>query len=200
MLVILPPFPYIITWTSPLQEPSSQGTRLVPAARGEPPATAAGSLDVLGLGRRGRLVAALPPARAARQEDNDGGNKRADGRRQHRPRRGAKVGLVVGVVIDVGPDDAEQHKVDDHDGHRDDEGQERNHGGQEGPEHTGAEGEEERDKVQAAGDGVQDHGLGERTGRVAGRVGEIGAGAGHVEHVGRRVADPGLGAVIAGKC
>jgi len=191
--------PLFLHITDLFREPPSQVTPLVPAARGEPPATATRSLDVLGLDRRGRLVAVLPPARAARQEHNDGGQQRADGRRQRRPRRRAKRGVEVGVVVDVGLDDAEEHKVDDHDDHRHDEGQECNHASQERPDHARAEGEEEGDEVEAAGDGVQDHGPGERSRRVAGRGGELGGDAGHVEHASGRVADSGLGTIIAAK-
>lgn len=94
------------------------------------------------------------------------------------------------VVVDVRLDDAESDKVDDHDDDGDDESQSGNQRGEERADEAGAEGEEEGDEVETAGDGVQDHGLGECLGGVLSVVGEGGT-LDHAHHVGRVIADVG---------
>lgn len=99
--------------------------------------------------------------RAASEEDDNSPQKRANSRSQDRP--GSRPILRVGVgvvVVDIRPDDAEEHKVDDHDDHGGQESQEGDDGGEERTDHARAQGEDEGDEVQAAGDRVEDHGLG----------------------------------------
>ena len=135
--------------------------------------------------------------RAASKEQHQGAQQRANRTDKGRPRGSAILGTAIGtVVIDVAANDGKQHKVDNHDGAGDQESQQGDHGSQEGSHEPGAEGEDERDEVEAAGDGVQDHGLGQGARGVIGVIRKGGGGAGDVEGVGGLVAYVGVGADV----
>ena len=75
----------------------------------------------------------LHPARAARQEDDDGGQEVAHARHQDAPHADAEVGVAVEaavvLVVDVGLDDPEADKVADEDDERHDKGEGGHDGG-----------------------------------------------------------------------
>lgn len=138
----------------------------------------------------------MDSSRAAGDEEDDHAQQRADGSSQGGPGGGAPVRARARVVVvDVRLEDAEGDKVHNHDDHGDDESQGSDHGGEERADEAGAEGEEEGDEVETAGDGVQDHGLGERLDGVLGVVGERGAVDG-AHHVGGVVAHTRFGAGV----
>lgn len=134
----------------------------------------------------------VQPRRAASEEDDDCTQQRADGRDQDRPSCSTVMSVGVGaVVIDIGSDNAEQDKVDDHDDHGGEEGHQRDNGRQERTDDSSAGGKKEGNKIQAAGDRVEDHDAGQNLGGGAGVVGELGLlNARH--YVGGAVADVGL--------
>lgn len=133
----------------------------------------------------------MDSSRAAGDEEDDHAQQRADGGSQGGPGGGAPVrARDGGGVVDPRLDDAEGDKVQDHDNDSDDESQSSDQRGEERADKAGAEGEEEGDEVETAGNGVQDHRLGERLGGVLGIVGERDA-LDRAHHVGGVVADVG---------
>lgn len=142
----------------------------------------------------------MHPCRAAREKHHHRPNQRANGRHQNRPRSGAIVRSRTRIctpIIHIALDNAEEHKVDDARDSGDQESEQRDDRRQKGPDGACAEGKEEGDEVDAAGDGVENHGAGEGAGGVVGVVGELRAVL-LGEDVGGGVADVRAGAVVAG--
>lgn len=75
---------------------------------------------------------AMHATRAASEEDDNCADQRADSRNKNSPGSRAVVGTgASAVVVDVGPDDAKQDKVDDHSDGRDQEGKQSHQGSEE---------------------------------------------------------------------
>lgn len=117
-----------------LSLPRSTSNSKPPTGPLEPPAPAAcsrrGAVVVLG-DSRGVAAPPLVQARgAAREEDDDGAEQRADAGDQDRPDAHAVVGMrVVVLVVDVVADQGEEDKVADQHDHRHHKRDERRKGG-----------------------------------------------------------------------
>jgi hypothetical protein len=153
-------------------------------------------VPALGLGLATVLL--LAAAGAAGDEDEDGGDEGQNGGGQDAPGGGAVAGrdAVDAVPADPSADHAEEDKVaDDGDG-GEEEAQGGDAGGQQGDQDALAQGEQEGDEEEAAGDGVQDHDVGQGLGGALGGPGE--PGALDVVHydLGDVVADVGVAAPV----
>lgn len=148
----------------------------------EPATTTRRGLGSRDLGLPEPRLAPLVQSRGAAGEQQDDGRQQAQDGGDQRGPDGRAPGcdgvraVVVARVVDRGLENGEGHEVGDEDDKDDEEGQQRAEGGEEASHEAGTESEEERDKCEAGGDGVQDHDFCQGARRVVRVVGEGGRG------------------------